>query len=118
MIEIEYDAGRYCLSVRGHAGAGKKGRDVVCAGVSALVYTAAIRAGRAHNAQTDLDKEGCGFVRCYPTPDDEAACREMLETVMCGLRAIAARYGEHVTLKEDGPQRAQSAHAATGRGEG
>lgn len=38
MIKITYSrqGSRHCLTVRGHAGYGEQGKDIVCAGVSAL----------------------------------------------------------------------------------
>ena len=38
MIEVTYD-GNCFLEVRGHAGSGPKGKDLVCAAVTALVLT-------------------------------------------------------------------------------
>ena len=39
MIKAEYDRESMTLCIEGHAGYAPKGRDIVCAAVSALVYT-------------------------------------------------------------------------------
>ena len=39
MIEAVYNKEALTLTLRGHAGYAPKGQDIVCAGVSALVYT-------------------------------------------------------------------------------
>lgn len=38
MIEVRYDRDNRSISVSGHAGYAPKGQDIVCAGVSSLVY--------------------------------------------------------------------------------
>ena len=38
MIEVQYD-GKALVTARGHAGAGEKGQDLVCAAVTALLMT-------------------------------------------------------------------------------
>ena len=100
MIEISYDREHYSVTVQGHAGAGEPGHDIVCAGVSALVYAMTRRGETRHRAQCSDQEEGYGFVRCYPQQGEEALCLEMLETGMCGLRAIAASYPKFVTVRE------------------
>ena len=112
MIEITYDEANYSVTVKGHAGYCAPGHDIVCAGVSALLYAVKYRAEEAHRAQTDLTKKGFGFVRCYPVSErDEALCREMLETAMTGLRAIASSWPEYVRVRE-----VPTAHTARGEG--
>ena len=100
MIEITYDRAHFSVTAKGHARAGEPGHDIVCAGVSALLYALKYRAAAAHRAQTDMETAGFGFVRCYPQPGEEALCREMLETGMEGLRAIAKSYQDYVTVRE------------------
>lgn len=100
MIEIEYRPAYFSVTVKGHAGAGEPGHDIVCAGVSALVYAMSARGSGRYRAAEENDQVGDAFVRCYPRPGEEALCREMLETGMDGLRAIARTYPEYVTVRE------------------
>lgn len=100
MIEITYDRRYYSVTVKGHAGAAEPGHDIVCAGVSALVYALCTRGSIRFHAQCDNLTGGDDFVRCYPRQGEEALCREMLETGMTGLRAIARTYPEYVTVRE------------------
>jgi uncharacterized protein YsxB (DUF464 family) len=39
MTRVRYDRADLCLSMEGHAGAGKPGNDPVCAALSALMMT-------------------------------------------------------------------------------
>ena len=39
MIEVRYDPDRLRLSINGHSGYAPIGQDIVCAGVSTLIYT-------------------------------------------------------------------------------
>lgn len=100
MIEIEYRPEQFSVTVKGHAGAAEPGHDIVCAGVSALVYALCTRGSGRYRAQEEKDQAGFAFVRCWPRPGEEALCREMLETGMDGLRAIARTYPEYVTVRE------------------
>ena len=100
MIEIEYRPEQFSVTVKGHAGAGEPGQDIVCAGVSALMFAMTRRGERRFRAQTG-EESGYAFVRCYPRPEDEALCHEMLCTGLTGLRAIAASYPECVRVREE-----------------
>ena len=97
----------YLFSCEGHAGYAPGGGDIVCAGVSALCIALAER------LQTLCD-EGVAVIRRLEIRDGELTAefcyngdkREDLllcaavETVMAGLRALAARYPENVTVEE------------------
>lgn len=105
MIRIRYEPEIFSITIKGHAGAARPGQDIVCAGVSALTNALLGRAA-LHNAQEDAPGGGVAFARCYPAPEDEPACREMLETVMEGFRAIAEIYPRFVTVEESADCRA------------
>lgn len=94
------------LVIRGHAGAAPRGKDPICAGVSALACTA---------AQTVTDLYRQGMLRCRPKVilEDGYACiiatprREYLGEVMLtywviqtGLRVIAANFPGFVCLQQ------------------
>ena len=97
----------YLFSCAGHAGYAAAGADVVCAGVSALCMALRERL-------TTLCDEGIAEMRRLDVRNGEVTAefgylgekREDLlltatvETVMAGLRAMAARYPEHVAVDE------------------
>ena len=97
----------YLFSCAGHAGYAAKGKDVVCAGVSALCMALLERLavlcdeGVAEMRRLDV-REGevtaeFGYVG---EKREDLLLTAAVETVMAGLRAIAARYPEHVAVDE------------------
>lgn len=93
------------LAIRGHAGAAPRGRDPICAGVSALACTAA-------QAVTDMYHQG--MLRCKPrivleegyaaiiaTPRREYFGEVMLTywVIQTGLGVIAANFPRFITLE-------------------
>jgi len=100
LTEIRYEPGRYRIRITGHAGAGEKGRDIVCAGVSALAFALLRQAGGEEAAVTVDPAAALIDVRCAPA--DEAAalrCRAMLDTVAGGLRLIAETWPDYVRFE-------------------
>ena len=92
----------------GHAGFGEQGRDIVCAGVSALCMA-------LESTVEELNDEGCAEeVRQHTAdgyysaevhwPDGDLLSQAKLETaiamVRAGLSAIEALYPEHVQLND------------------
>lgn len=91
MIAASYDRERGLFEVRGHAGFGKCGVDIVCAAASMLVYTLA-------------DALGLQDEDCFSSGGD---CRielrehsEALDFTASGFRLLARNYPRHVTFKE------------------
>ena len=111
MIQIKIyrkERGSVHLVIMGHAGAAPRGKDPVCAGVSALACTAA-------QAVTDLHR--CGFLRCRPrivledgyaviiaTPKWEYMAEVMMTfwVVQTGLSVIAANFPRFVRVESHG----------------
>lgn len=93
MIEIYAErTGERCrLFAKGHAEPGEE-RDAVCAGVSALTGALILHADdvRARHLRYDM-RPGEIFFSCR----DGGECFDL---VLCGLRAIARRYPEHVKI--------------------
>ena len=102
------DRGSVHLVIKGHAGAAPRGKDPVCAGVSALACTAA-------QAVTDLNR--CGLLRCRPrivledgyavviaTPKWEYMAEAMMAfwVVQTGLSVIAANFPRFVRVEKLG----------------
>lgn len=93
------------LTVRGHAGSGKKGEDLVCAAVSALVLTLAantdrmVRAGWVTDPVISLG-EGSARIRCTPTRAYWAAAELVFGSVCAGFSVLAAKYPNHVRMEE------------------
>lgn len=93
------------LRVRGHAGAGERGHDLVCAGVSTLCRCL----GRAaeHLASAGLLAEaphialgaGEAAIDARPLPAHRDAAALVFWTAQVGLNELACAYPENVTLE-------------------
>ncbi len=100
---LERDAaGVLCgFAVRGHAGQGAAGRDVVCAAVSALTQTAVLGLRRRLGLDPRV-RMGGGWLECRlpaPLPAESArGAADILETMVLGLEAIAALHPRAVVV--------------------
>ena len=90
MTTVVYSPGDGLVSLRGHAGAGEKGRDPVCAALSILTYTLAALPGAGLRLG-----EGWAVVALPPGAPAAAVCR--------GFALLAAAYPQNVCYKEVKP---------------
>ncbi len=84
------------LRIEGHSGAGTKGTDVVCAGISAIVQTAVLGITEVAGISQDVtDEEGLLVTRIplvgVPV-SGKKALEIIVETMLAGLRAIENQY--------------------------
>lgn len=89
--------------VEGHAGYGSRGNDIVCAGVSALTQAAVIGLEDYLGLQPQVLIEP-GLLECYldDKPMEQGAKIEaILETMLLGLRSMAAQYPDRVCIIEE-----------------
>ena len=100
---IRAEAGGHSLRIRGHAGSGEPGRDLICAGVSALVL--ALREELLHlegrgalRFRTLRLEPGDAEIRCDAVPGGEEAVETAFGTVVRGLRLLERLFGEHVQV--------------------
>lgn len=99
MTRVWYSPGEYRLRAQGHAGSAKIGEDLICAGVSALMWalvdTAAGNDGY-HSEVLIEPPEALMQVKCKPDAGQEGSCRTMYETIVNGIKVIADASPEHV----------------------
>lgn len=78
------------FSVRGHAGLAPRGRDIVCAAVSALTQ-AAVTGLEEHLGLHPRVRVGGGRLECDLAPGEEVDPRvqAILDTMVLGLRGVA-----------------------------
>jgi uncharacterized protein YsxB (DUF464 family) len=100
---IRAEAEGCALRLRGHAGSGEPGHDLICAGVSALVL--ALREellyleGRGDLRLRSLRLEpGDAELLWEPAPGREEAAQTAFDTVLRGLRLLERLFGEHVQV--------------------
>lgn len=104
-VQIERDRNQNMISftMDGHADAGPHGKDIVCAGVSAVSFGAinAVYALCDIELCLDMADDG-GFLRCVIPHDlDEetkAKVQLLFEGMVISLRSIEEGYGQYVTI--------------------
>ena len=100
MIQITFKPKTMELMVSGHAGHGKKGKDIVCAAVSTLFYTLGEAlmqsAPMLYEEPLVKDEEGDGYIVCHPKEEYEGNIARTYWTVLIGLQMIAEQYPKNV----------------------
>lgn len=99
------EKGTLHMTVRGHAGAGRKGEDLVCAGASMLAYTLAqavsfyYQDGLLRRKPKLKLREGDCEIVCCPKEEGYAAVLTSYWTQQCGARTLAKNYPKNVRLE-------------------
>jgi uncharacterized protein len=86
--------------ISGHAFFAERGKDIVCAGASA-VSVGAINAVHALTGVTPEIEQGDGFLRCVvpELPDHvNEKVQLLLEGMIISLQTIEEEYGEHIKI--------------------
>lgn len=85
--------------VCGHSGTAKRGRDIVCAGISALAQTALLGIGKHLHREADchVDPSGDLLLKLKGAPDD--LTQAILETMRLGFAEISKANPSAVLLK-------------------
>ena len=94
------DGKTLALAVKGHAGKGPKGEDIVCAAATMLAYTLAqnvtkFRLGLKGRPKIQM-KEGDIIVRCRPKDRHRNQLRLVFETIGEGYKLLAYNYPDAV----------------------
>ena len=101
-VKIYEDVQSLCLSMAGHAGAGQKGTDIVCAAASVLAYTAAAEMLRLHG-QALLHTPPVIRLNAGSAWVETEKCQEtqaVFSVIATGFRLLAAQYPNNVKLEE------------------
>jgi uncharacterized protein YsxB (DUF464 family) len=102
-VKLKNRPNRLSLQLRGHAGAGKWGRDIVCAAASILAYTAAAtarqlyREGRLHSVPYVRLRPGDALLEMEVCPETES----LMNTIRNGYTLLSLRYPQNVRLTEE-----------------
>lgn len=103
MTRIIYDRNALSIYISGHAGAATVGKDIVCAGVSALTEAMVrrVKFRGLWNPSLRIDPERAEvFLKLRPTDGHEQTlAEELLETVCGGYQAIAEEYPDYVKVE-------------------
>ena len=94
MVEVEQSSFLMTVTVAGHAGYAESGKDIVCAGVSAL-FMALCDAAEADGAEHEyLDGPEAKRVKMFRTK----SVSHYIRMFIMGVRAVMREYPEYVAL--------------------
>ena len=107
MIQVTYYRRYNRLTVQGHAHSGEPGHDLVCAGVSTLVYTLAANVsnlqanGHARNVSMKLEP-GDAQISFTVRVGANAIVTRIFEAVCVGFEILARDYPEFISYEIHG----------------
>lgn len=105
MIEVTFRPKTMELEVQGHAGHGKKGKDIVCSAISTLFYTLGEAlwqsASMLYEEPLIKDEDGDGYIVCHPKEAYEANISLIYWTVLNGIQLVAENYPKNVKFTVD-----------------
>lgn len=103
MIQITFKPKTWEMEIKGHAGHGKKGKDIVCSAVSALFYTLGETLWQSSSMLWEeplvKEEDGEGYIVCHPKEEYEGNIATIYMTVVIGLQMIAEQYPKNVAFK-------------------
>ena len=101
MTKVKYYPDEYVMEITDHAGFGKVGTDIVCAGASMLMSTLvnAVTDDPDFNAQIYFNNnETLVRVRCYPEEEAKEKLQAVFRTIMLGYEALKQHYPEYIQV--------------------
>ena len=102
MIEVTYYRQYNRVTVKGHAGSGPEGHDLVCAAVSALALTLAGNVAYMESQEAvyssiiKLD-EGDAEIQCTPYRRYKASVEQVLRSICVGFELLATKYPGNIS---------------------
>lgn len=107
MIRIVYRRDEHSVRIRGHAGSGEAGHDLVCAAVSILAYTLSAfvlrmeEIGSATHSTAAL-RSGEAEIACTPMKEKSGEVTSVMDALCEGFAILAGEYPENVTYERMG----------------
>ena len=91
--------GRYCgFHCSGHAGFAARGRDIVCAGVSALAINCVNSIKSLTKDRADVEHADDGSIFCMVKDPVSAESELLLQSLRLGITSIAGEYRRYVRI--------------------
>ena len=104
MIEVIYERSIPRVTIKGHAGSGEVGHDLVCAAASILACTLASHVDgmkdseRVQFASVELNG-GDSRISCEPKENYVLCARLIFDTIGAGFDILAQEYPENITFE-------------------
>ena len=107
MIRIVYRRDEHSVRIRGHAGSGEAGHDLVCAAVSILAYTLAsyvvnMEEIGAATDSTALLRSGEAEIACTPAEKKSEEVGSVMDALCEGFAILAGEYPENAVYERMG----------------
>ena len=107
MIEVIYYREHNRLTVKGHAQSNEYGKDLVCAGVSALALTMAANVGNMAAKGYVKDpvnrlEPGDAEISCNPRTRYRESVRQVFMSVCVGFEILADQYPDYISYSVRG----------------
>lgn len=96
MIEVKHYPG--CITIEGHAGYDVRGRDIVCAAVSALVQTFSASADVLTQYEFETVRGERGQIQAIKYGHLSERAQVLLDALFIGLQMIADDFPENVRV--------------------
>lgn len=96
------------FTMRGHAGSGPYGFDLVCAGASAVIFGALNAVESLTGVRPNIRQASDGgFLQCLlpgdgGVTDDEKKAQLILEAMLVSMRTIEESYGKYIKIIDKG----------------
>lgn len=103
-VEFRTDGKNIRFSAKGHAGAGPKGFDLICASASMLAYTLAgvmrkmYEESSLHRKADILLEEGNSHIEARPIAERYDECMHAFFVIQTGFEMLSTSYPKHVEL--------------------
>ena len=104
MIRVTYHRAFNRVSVVGHAGSAEKGKDLICASASILVYTLADfvkkaeKEGQVWCSVIHID-EGDTIISCSPNEGKKESITEVFDAICRGFELLARDYPDNISYE-------------------
>lgn len=104
MIEVIYHRKYNRVTVKGHAGSGPEGHDLVCSAVSALAMTLAgnvayMQAQEAVYEVTTKLEEGNAEIQCTPYRRYKDSVAQIYRAICVGFELLATKYPDNISYE-------------------
>ena len=105
MVEVVYNRKKCQVAVRGHANTGEMGHDLLCAGVSTLVYTLASNVEQLRSADKRIRRpvielnEGKATISCDTVHGLGSVVRIVFDAVCSGFDILQRKYPQNISYK-------------------
>jgi uncharacterized protein YsxB (DUF464 family) len=91
------------FTIEGHADAGEEGKDIVCAAVSAVAYTALGALGELAGIEQYIEEDG--YMNCHIPLDiageEKYKAQIILDTMVIGFKQIEFAYKKFVSVMDE-----------------